>query len=182
MSVASHVFILTFNFSLSAYLHSQLGLTSLLERFTYHFLLWLLTSHLSPPITIISRFPFPTFFFAMSPLYPPSTSRFNFFHPLLPSNCSSPTFYLPFLTFHFLTSFEFPHPAFPLIFPTSHFYLYSWRLIAKAPNSWYLSNEITVCHFNTSFFFFHFFLALNSATAKQRVLGTKSTRFNSTDG
>ena len=110
-------------FSFSAYLYSQLGLTSLLERFTYQFLLWLLTSHLSPPITIISRFPFPAFFLQWV-LYihlalPASTSltlppRLQLFT----SYFLSPISYFPLPNFFWIPSSHFPTylSDFPFLF------------------------------------------------------------------
>lgn len=116
MSVASHVFILTFNFSFSALPIFPTWFDFSAVR-TLYIPIFALTSHVAFVNPYYNHFSLSIsrFLFAMSPLYPPTTSRFT------PLNCSPPTFYLPCLTFHFLTSFEFPHPTFPLTFPSSHF-------------------------------------------------------------
>lgn len=114
LSLASHVFILTFNFSFSAYLYSQLGLTSLLERFTYQF--FALTSHVVLVTSYYCHFSLSIsrFFCNESSI---STSHF-------PLQLLSPSPPLQLFTSYFLSPIcYFPLPNFFGI-PSSHFHTY----------------------------------------------------------
>ena len=123
VNLASHFFILTSHFFVSLPLFPTWFDFSVTTVYILPILA--IKSHF-PLLAMTSRFPFPAFVFVTSPLFPPPTSHYNFLHLLLAYNCSPLLFNcqfllrIPFLTFHFITSFEFALPTSRLPLSTSY--------------------------------------------------------------